>query len=286
MNQNRSSQAPTPDSSHLVEVRGLVHIYPNGTQALTDVSINIGTHEKLAIIGQNGSGKTTLVKHFNGLLQPSQGIVLIRGEDTRKKRTSYLAETVGYVFQNPNHQLFCVNVLEELRFGLQNLRLPQAEINRKVEEAIEMFHLRPYLEAHPYSLNMGARKLVAIASIFAMGPQLIILDEPTTGQDYPGRKILSQAITSIYAAGKTVVFVSHDMVFVAEHADRAVVMSRAKIIFDGAPRDLFVRDDVLKVADLRPPPITQLAQKLTDHGVSASVLNVSEMVSEIRRCRL
>lgn len=286
MNHNRSNQAPTPDSPHLVEVRGLVHIYPNGTQALTDVSINIGTHEKMAIIGQNGSGKTTLVKHFNGLLMPTGGVVLIRGEDTRKKRTSYLAKTVGYVFQNPNHQLFCVNVLEELRFGLQNLKLPPAEINRKVEEAIELFHLRPYLEDHPYSLNMGARKLVAIASIFAMGPQLIILDEPTTGQDFPGRKILSQAISSIYAAGKTVVFVSHDMIFVAEHADRAVVMSQAKIIFDGAPKDLFVREDILKVADLRPPPITQLAHKLTDHGVNPSLLSVSEMVTEIRRCAL
>jgi energy-coupling factor transport system ATP-binding protein len=286
MNHHQNNQVSLPASPYLVEVRELDHIYPNGTQALTNVSITIGAHEKLAIVGQNGSGKTTLVKHFNRLLLPSRGMVLIQGEDTRKKRTSELARTVGYVFQNPNHQLFCVNVLEELRFGLQNLKLPQPEINRRVEETIEMFRLRTYLEAHPYSLNMGARKLVAIASIFAMGPQLMILDEPTTGQDFLGRKILSQAISSIYATGKAIVFVSHDMIFVAEHADRAAVMSRAKIIFDGAPRDLFVREDVLKEADLRPPAIAQLAHRLTDHGVNPSVLKVSEMVTEIKRCAL
>ncbi len=267
----------------MVEAQDLVHIYPNGTRALENVSVHIGEHEKVAIIGQNGSGKTTLVKHFNGLLLPTRGLVLVRGTNTGRAKTAELAKIVGYVFQNPNHQLFCVSVYDELLFGLRNLRLSEDELKRRVDETINVFHLQPYLPAHPYSLSLGARKLVAIASIFAMGPQLMILDEPTTGQDFPSRKILSEAISSIYATGKSIVFVSHDMRFVAEHADRAVVMSHAKILFDGSPRELFLRRDVLLEADLRPPPITQLAQRLGDHAVNPGVLSVAEMVDEVRR---
>jgi energy-coupling factor transport system ATP-binding protein len=280
--QKKKEDNSTP--GQMIAVQDLVHVYPNGTRALENVSIAIGDHEKMAIIGQNGSGKTTLVKHFNGLLLPTQGLVRVRGVDTRKTRTSELAKVVGYVFQNPNHQLFCVNVQEELLFGLRNLRLPEAEIKSRLDETIEMFRLQAYLEAHPYSLSLGARKLVAIASIFAMGPQLMILDEPTTGQDYPSRKILSEAIARIYSTGKSIIFVSHDMSFVAEHAERAAVMSRTKIIFDGTPRDLFVRKDVLAEADLRPPFITQLAQRLADRGLDPGVLSVAEMVTEIQRC--
>ncbi len=279
-NNPNKNLSPAP----MVAVQDLVHVYPNGTRALDNVSITIGEHEKMAIIGQNGSGKTTLVKHFNGLLLPTQGIVHVQGADTRKTKTSILAKTVGYVFQNPNHQLFCVSVREELLFGLRNLRLPEDEIQRRIDQTIDMFRLQPYLEAHPYSLSLGVRKLVAIASIFAMGPRLMILDEPTTGQDYPSRKILSEAIANIYSTGKSIVFVSHDMGFVAEHADRAAVMSRAKIIFDGLPRDLFVRQEVLSDADLRPPFITQLAQKLADRGVDPGVMNVGEMITEVQRC--
>jgi energy-coupling factor transport system ATP-binding protein len=284
MNHKPQENIQNSTTVNLIEVRDLVHIYPNGNRALDHVSVNIGSHEKLAVIGQNGSGKTTLVKHFNGLLLPSSGNVLVRGADTRKKKTSELAKTVGYVFQNPNHQLFCVTVLEELRFGLHNLRLGVNEINRKVEETVELFQLQAYLDIHPYTLSLGARKLVAIASIYAMGPELMILDEPTTGQDYLSRKILAQAIASIYASGKSIIFVTHDMCFVAEQAERAVVMSKTKIIFDGAPKDLFVRQDVLLDANLRPPPITQLAQKLNNRGIAPNVLSVQEMASEIGKC--
>ncbi len=284
MNRNPQNMNNSPDLVKMVEVQELVHVYPNSTRALENVSIVIGEHEKMAIIGQNGSGKTTLVKHFNGLLLPTQGTVLVRGINTRKTKTSELAKMVGYVFQNPNHQLFCVNVREELLFGLRNLRLPEDEIKRRLDETIDMFRLQPYLEAHPYSLSLGTRKLVAIASIFAMGPQLMILDEPTTGQDYPSRVILSEAIARIYSAGKSIVFVSHDMSFVAEHADRAAVMSHARIIFDGHPHDLFVRKDVLAEADLRPPAITQLAQRLADRGLKPDVLSVAEMITEVQRC--
>jgi energy-coupling factor transport system ATP-binding protein len=275
------------DTAALVEVKDLVHVYPNGTKALDTVSMLVKPHERLAIVGQNGSGKTTLVKHFNALLRPTLGTVSVMGFELTPKskvKTSQLATMVGYVFQNPNHQLFSVNVYEELCFGLRNLKLPPEKVKARADEAVEMFRLQPYLTAHPYSLSMGARKLVAIASVFAMGPQLMILDEPTTGQDHEGKNVLSQALTKIFESGKTLVFVSHDMRFVSEHAERAIVMTDAKIIFEGGLRELFVNKDVLKYAQLRPLGVTVLGQRLMDWGVRPDVLSVPEMVTEVRRC--
>lgn len=283
MNSNLHHTLDQPAEALIVDVQNLVHIYPNGTRALDGVSVQVREHEEMAIIGQNGSGKTTLVKHFNGLLQPSEGTVTVRGVDTRKTRSAELAKSVGYVFQNPNHQLFSVTVLDELKFGLKNLRLEKDEIERRVEDTIQLFQLKQYLQAHPYSLSMGVRKLVAISSIYAMNPDLIILDEPTTGQDYTSRKILSEAIAKIHSNGKSIIFVTHDMSFVAEHANRAVVMSRSKVVFDGTPKELFVRQEVLKEADLRPPFITQLSQRLTGQGLDPSVLTVPEMFDDVQR---
>jgi energy-coupling factor transport system ATP-binding protein len=273
-------------SPFMVEVKDLVHVYPNGTKALDQVSMRVGWHEKLAIIGQNGSGKTTLVKHFNRLLVPTHGTVTVMGNELGGKsmyKTSLLARMIGFVFQNPNHQLFSINVHEELRFGLQNLRFPPEQIESRVQEVIKLFRLEPYLEAHPYSLSMGVRKLVAIASVYAMGPQLMILDEPTTGQDYEGKHILEEAIGRVYDNGTSLVFVSHDMRFVAENAQRAVVMANARIIFDGSLRDLFIRQDVLNESQVQPPPITVLGQRLARWNILPNVLTVREMVGEISR---
>jgi energy-coupling factor transport system ATP-binding protein len=287
MSHSQSNIDGSNDSTVLVEAKDLVHVYPNGTKALDTVSMIVKPQEKLAIVGQNGSGKTTLVKHFNALLKPTHGTVSVMGFELTPKskvKTSQLARKIGYVFQNPNHQLFSVNVYEELCFGPRNIKLPPDEIKNRVDEAVEMFRLEPYLTAHPYSLSMGVRKLVAIASVFTMGPQLMILDEPTTGQDYESKIVLSQAITKIYESGKTLVFVSHDMRFVAEHAERAIVMTDAKIIFEGGLRKLFVNKEVLKYSQLRPPAVTDLGQRLVDWGVRPDVLSVPEMVTEVRSC--
>jgi energy-coupling factor transport system ATP-binding protein len=286
MSNSQSKNNESTTSTALVEVKDLVHIYPNGTKALDAVSMIVKPHERLAIVGQNGSGKTTLVKHFNALLKPTSGSLSVMGYELTPKskaKTSQLARMVGYVFQNPNHQLFSVNVYEELCFGLRNLRLAPSDVKARADEAVEVFHLEPYLTAHPYSLSMGVRKLVAIASVFAMGPQLMILDEPTTGQDYEGKIVLAEAITKIFESGKTLIFVSHDMRFVAEHAERAIVMTDAKIIFEGGLRELFVNKEVLKYAQLRPPAVTELGQRMVNWSIKPDVLTVLEMVSEVRR---
>jgi len=287
MSNSKNPVDTTDSTSPLVLVKDLVHVYPNGTKALETVSMMVKPHERLAIVGQNGSGKTTLVKHFNALLKPTEGTVTVMGHEIVPKskiKTSQLAKMVGYVFQNPNHQLFSVTVYEELCFGLRNLRLSANEIKSKADEAVEMFHLEPFLKTHPYSLSMGARKLVAIASVYAMGPQLMILDEPTTGQDHDGKNVLAEALAKIYESGKTLVFVSHDMRFVAAQAERAIVMTDAKVIFEGSLRELFVNQEVLKYAQLRPPSVTELGQKMGPWGVKPDVLSVPEMISEVRRC--
>ncbi len=236
----------TPDQ--MIEVQDLIHIYPNGTRALNNVSITMGMHEKLAVIGQNGSGKTTLVKHFNGLLKPTQGRVLVRGEDTRNCKTAHLATMVGYVFQNPNHQLFCVSVREELQFGLRNLRLSPAEIKHGTEETVELFHLQPYLDIHPYSLSLGVRKLVAIASVYAMGPQLMILDEPTAHLDLTYQVGLLTIVKRLcLEKGIAVLIVLHDLNLAVRFADEVAILDQGKIKSHGSPDAVMTEETLSSV---------------------------------------
>ena len=173
------------------------HTYPNGVQAIKDVDVTIEQGEVVSVVGQNGSGKTTLVKHFNGLLKPTDGDIMIGDLNTRENPVGLLAEQVGYVFQNPNHQIFAASVHEELSFGLKNIGLSESEVETKVEEIAEEFLLTEYLELNPYRLGFSLRKTVGMASIIAMEPNVVILDEPTTGQDYSGVKTIKDSIGKI-----------------------------------------------------------------------------------------
>ena len=216
------------------------HTYPNGVQAIRDVDVTIKQGEIVSVVGQNGSGKTTLVKHFNGLLKPTDGDIIVGDLNTREHPVGLLAESVGYVFQNPNHQIFAASVHEELSFGLKNIGLGESEIETKVKEIAEEFLLTEYLELNPYRLGFSLRKTVGMASIIAMEPDVVILDEPTTGQDYSGVKTIKDSILKLKSEGKSVVVVSHDMPLVAEETDRVLVMCNTELIFDGPPADLFI----------------------------------------------
>jgi energy-coupling factor transport system ATP-binding protein len=240
----------------------LGHVYPTGVQALKDVNLQIEAGEVLGVVGQNGSGKTTLVKHFNGLLRPTSGHLLIGGEDSRPKQVHELARRVGYVFQNPNHQLFATTVLAELHFGPTNLGLPLEEIEERVKKATEFFGIGHLLDKHPYRLAFPYRKLVAMASIYTMGPDVFVLDEPTTGQDHSGSNMVRRLVERLREQGKTVVIVSHDMALIAEVTDRVVAMWAAEMIANGTPREIFANDDVMQRTKLQPPQITQLARRL------------------------
>lgn len=239
----------------------LMHLYPGDVLALKATDLTIQRGEVLGVVGQNGSGKTTLVKHFNGLLRPTTGRLLLNGEDSRGKPVHAMARQVGYVFQNPNHQLFATTVNAELRFGPTNLGLAPEEIEARVAQAVEFFDIAPLLASHPYRLAFPLRKMVAMASIYAMGPDVFVLDEPTTGQDHAGANMVRKLVRRLREQNKTVVIVSHDMALIAEVADRVVALWAAEVIAAGSPREIFANDAVMQRTKLHPPQITQFARR-------------------------
>jgi energy-coupling factor transporter ATP-binding protein EcfA2 len=240
----------------------LGHTYPNGVEALRTVNISIQRGEYVAFVGQNGSGKTTLVKHFNGLLKPTQGSVSIFGEDTARQKVSVLACKVGYVFQNPDDMLFCSSVADEIAYGPKMLGFKPAEITRLVDRVLGELGLEDQREVHPFALSLGDRQRVAVACALSLDPQIFVFDEPTTGQDYFGGESIMRLIDSLHREGKTVVIITHDMPLVAEHAQRVVVMNRGQICLDGSPEEVFRRTEELRSLSLRSPQVTALAQEL------------------------
>jgi energy-coupling factor transport system ATP-binding protein len=267
---NREPQ-PQPDrptvrgaKAEPIEVRGLVHRYPGGVTALRGVDLTIAPGETVAIVGQNGSGKTTLAKHFNGLLRPEAGNVSLGGRDLQGQRVSDIAGQVGFVFQNPDDQLFNSRVDREVGFGPRNLRLPTADVDRLVEVAVAMVGLTDQRATNPYDLGFSLRKLVALASVLAMEPPILVLDEPTTGQDGPGLERVGSIVDAWAGAGRTVVAITHDMEFAARHFGRVVVMRHGEIVLDDAPGVVFSAQhaELLASTGLRPPPAARIAALL------------------------
>jgi energy-coupling factor transport system ATP-binding protein len=263
----------------VIKVDDLYFTYPTGVTALRGISTEIFKGEVTAIIGQNGSGKTTLAKHFNGLLKPTRGSVLVYGKDTRQYKQRDLISKVGYVFQNPTHQLFNTSIEDEISFGPKNLGLSVEEVKERVEDAIHLFGLEVHRNVHPLRLSYPYRKLVAIASIYAMHPEIMILDEPTIAQDFLGWMLIFKTVNDLKSNGKTVIVITHDMLLVSTVVDRCLVMTDGKIIADKTPRELFVDDSTLKQAFLRPPQITQIARRLSENiaEIPPNVLTVEEM---------
>jgi energy-coupling factor transport system ATP-binding protein len=239
----------------VIEVRDLVHVYPSGTRAVDGVSIVIGSGERVAIIGQNGSGKSTLVRHFNGLLRPTEGRVLIDGLDAATLRVAELASRVGLAFQDPDRQIFAGHVRAEVAFGPRNQGVHGPALDAAVDVALAAAGLAGDADANPYDLGFSRRKLLALASILAMQTPVVVLDEPTTGQDARGVARVEAIVADLGAAGRTVVAISHDMRFVAESFDRVVVMRDGAVILDGPPATVFAESswESLATSYLEPP---------------------------------
>jgi energy-coupling factor transport system ATP-binding protein len=223
----------------MIEIEGLVHVYPDGTRAVDGVDLHIATGERVAIVGQNGSGKSTLVRHLDGLLRPTEGRVLIDGADTAGRRVAHLAAQVGLVFQDPDRQIFAGGVRAEVAFGPANLGRARADVATAVERALDAVGLTGVRDANPYDLGYSRRKLLALASILAMDTPILVLDEPTTGQDARGIERIGRVVDEVSAAGRTVIAISHDMRFVAETFARVVVMRAGRIVLDGTPAEVF-----------------------------------------------
>jgi len=267
----------------VIIVEDLWHIYPGGIEALRGINMHVYRGEHLAIIGQNGSGKTTLVKHFNGLLKPTKGRVLVFGIDTRNVSVSELSKKVGYVFQNPDHQIFAPSILEEVAFGLRNLKLPEEEVRKRVSWALNFVGLEGREEEHPFKLSKAERQMLAVASILSMKPDVIIVDEPTTGQDWMGVNKIMNMLDELKRMGHTIITITHDMRAVAEHADRVIVLQRGRILHEGSPREVFSKPEILMQTYLEPPPITLLAKSLSDSGVPVlkDVLTIEEAADSL-----
>jgi len=260
----------------MIEVKDVYFSYPNGVEALKGVSLTIQNGEFVAIMGQNGAGKTTLVKHFNGLLKPTKGKVLIDEVNTTKVSVATLARNVGFVFQNPDHQLFSESVEDEIAFALKNFEFKESIIKRRVTWALNLLGLTQYRKTSPFMLSGGERKRVALASVLAWNPKIVILDEPTIGQDYQQKEKLRQFILQMKAQRKTVIIVTHDVEFVAECNPRVLLMRDGKITADGEARKVLTNPEVLIQASIVPPQIAQIFLQLSDLGLPKNVIDIYE----------
>ncbi len=239
-------------------------VYPDGTRALADIGLAFARGKSVAIVGQNGSGKSTLVRHLNGLLRPTEGRVLHDGEDIAGRRTAALASRVGIVFQNPDRQIFAGKVRDEVAFGPRMLGRSEAEAAAAGAAALETIGLSESMDANPYDLGYSRRKLLAIASVLAMDTPVVVLDEPTTGQDARGIARVQAVLANLLGDGRTVIAISHDMRFVAESFTRVVVMGDGRVLLDGSPAEVFAESawPVLASTYLEPPYTARVGARL------------------------
>ena len=235
--------------------------YLENVPVLQDVNLTID-NRPTAIVGQNGAGKTTLVKLLKGLLKPISGNIYYVGDDIAQKTVAMLAGEIGYVFQNPDDQIFKYHVIDEVMFGPQNIGMTKEQAKEKALQALELVGLKQLADENPYDLELSERKLVAIASVLAMDTKVLILDEPTIAQDWKGRTIIQNIIKDLSKQGKTVIAILHDMDFVAESFERVIVMAHGKVLADGTKEEVFAQKDILRQARIDQPYLTKLCQQL------------------------
>jgi energy-coupling factor transport system ATP-binding protein len=269
----------------MLTLESVSHVYqPGGVRALDSVSLHLGRGERAAIIGQNGSGKTTLVRHLNGLLRPTSGRLLLDGTDAADRNVAQLARTAGLVFQDPDRQIFAGSVRTEVEFGPRNLGMRGDQLKEAVAAALEAVGLGGAARTNPYDLGTSRRKLLALASVLAMRTPILVLDEPTTGQDVAGIGIVRSVIERAHADGRTVIAISHDMEFVASTFDRVIVMRDGTVIGDGAPASVFASSgwDQLRSTHLEPPLAAVVGDRLglrdtpTDDALLASLASTAD----------
>lgn len=244
-----------------LSVTGVEFTYPSGTRALRGVNLRIGPGEKVAIVGENGAGKTTLVRHLNGIFRPTAGSVVVDGWDTSTKSIAQLAAKVGYVFQNPDEQIFARTVAQDVAFGPKNLGASEEDAAARAEAALQRVGLAGAADHPPHQLSLSERKLVALAGVLAMDTPALVLDEPTTGQDQRGVHMISRVLAEEHAAGRTILAITHDMDFCVENFDRVIVMAQGQIHADGPPGQAFT-NEALEIAAVEPPQLMRLAAGL------------------------
>ena len=262
----------------ILETQDLSHIYEGtSVEAVKDLNIKIYPGEFVGIIGQNGSGKTTLVKHFNSLLRPTKGKVFVNKVDTTTVPISQLAMTVGYCFQNPDHQMVAFKVRDEIEYGPKNIRLPKEEIAKRTLDALNEVGMGWAIDEYVNELSQGERQKVALASVLVMRPQALIVDEPTTGQDPATSQRMFELLTELNQKGSTILIVSHNLDLVARFVNRVIVMKDGIILYDGNPRGAFSKPKMLEETSCQPPEMTRFALMLGKYGIPDDILTIEEM---------
>jgi len=247
----------------MIEFRDVYFRYAKKSpDILKGISFKITDGELVALVGKNGAGKTTLLKHIIGLLKPTKGEVWINNENIIKKPISELAQTVGLAFQNPNHQLFAETVEKELAFGPKNLGMPEEEQKRMVQKIAENFNITHLLRKSPLELSGGERRLVSIASVLTMGQKILVLDEPTFGQDYRQKKRLGTYLCDLRNKGVTVFIVTHDIDFILDYFPRVIVLVDGQIIADGESKTILQDELLIQQADLEKPILLEIQEKV------------------------
>ena len=265
----------------MIEIEKLYKKYKNSDVfALEDFSLTIKQNEIHGLLGPNGAGKTTLVKLLNGLLKAENGNVIVDNWNTKDFSVAKMSRKVGYVFQNPMDQIFYNNVYDEIAFGTKKLKFSQEDVEKYVEKAIKLTGLDSFRKENPYNLPYSTRKFVTIASVIAMNCDVIIMDEPTAGQDFYGMQVLHNLIKELHKEGKTIITITHDMEFVVKNFDRVIVMTNGKVIADGNKRDIFWQFDTLEKSMVKQPYISDLARELELDG---KILSVEEFVENYRK---
>ena len=247
----------------MIEFQNVTFVHQNGVRALDGVSLKIEPGETVAIVGENGAGKTTLVKHVTGLLKPAIGNVLVDGLNTTATSTAQLSRKVGVAFQNPDHQLFSESVEEEMSFALRNFGFPPELVEQRVTWGLELFGLEEYRKSSPLVLSGGEKKRLTLACILAWNPEVVILDEPTVGQDSIQKEKLAGTIRMLASSGKTVIVVSHDIEFLWPIQPRVVVMKSGKIVGDGPASKLMQERGLLDSARVAQPQLVEFFECLS-----------------------
>jgi energy-coupling factor transporter ATP-binding protein EcfA2 len=265
---------PSSDGSDTPLLVEDVHYrYSESIHALRGISLTLDAG-CVCIIGQNGAGKSTLAKHLNGLLEPTDGRVFVRGTDTRESSVAELAHDVGLSFQNPDNQLFHDSVEAELRYGPRNLGFSESETDELVESVLQQMGLENLRSKNPYDIGVARRKQVAVASVLAMNTPVVVVDEPTGGQDAPGTELLVDVVRELVADGTLVIVITHDMEFVRDTADRVIALGEGEILLDNDPKSVFEEQETLAQTDVTPPRITQIGQQL---DLPRTVLSIEDL---------
>ena len=262
----------------MIEIKNASFKYPNDFVALEKIDLTIKEGQKVAIVGQNGAGKTTCVKMMNGLNKPFEGDVIVDGVNTKDVTIATIARKVGYVFQNPDEQIFNSTARKEIEFMPRYYKLSEEEVRQRVDHAVEICDIGKYLDTNPYEIPYPIRKFVAIAAVIASKPKYIILDEPTAGQDLHGTQVLGRLVDTLTNEGMTVITITHDMEFAVNNFDRIIAMAHKNIICDGTARDIFWNEEVIKEAKIKKPAIGELAKRL---GLDGRILFCDELVDKL-----